>query len=173
MIEVFIYDAVCILCGKGKKIGSLHEVLLIYLVIIMFDVVCECNDFDILIVDDVVLGCVEPVMDQGSNIARVAAIAANYDERVAGVQINRFCASGLEVCNMAAVQVMSGQFDMVIGGGVESMSCVLMMLSGGVWVVDFEVLIFLFFVLQGVSADLIVTKWGYSCADLDGYAVES
>lgn len=173
MTEAFIYDAVRTPRGKGKKTGSLHEVSPIHLVTTTLDAVRERNDLDTAIVDDVVLGCVEPVMDQGSNIARVAAIAANYDERVAGVQINRFCASGLEACNMAAAQVMSGQSDMVIGGGVESMSRVPMMSSGGAWAADPEVSIPSFFVPQGVSADLIATKWGYSRADLDGYAVES
>lgn len=173
MTEAFIYDAVRTPRGKGKKTGSLHEVSPIGLVTTTLDALRERLTLDTSLVDDVVLGCVEPVMDQGSNIARVGAIAAGYDERVAGVQINRFCASGLEACNMAAAQVMSGQADLVIGGGVESMSRVPMMSSGGAWAADPEVSLPTFFVPQGISADLIATKWGYSRHDVDAYAAES
>lgn len=173
MTDAYIYDAVRTPRGKGKRTGSLHEVSPIGLVTTVLDALRERHDLDTSIVDDVVLGCVEPVMDQGANIARVAALAANYDERVAGVQINRFCASGLEACNMAAAQVMSGQSDMVIGGGVESMSRVPMQSSGGAWAADPKVSIPTFFVPQGISADLIATKWGYSRQDVDAYALES
>ena len=173
MTDAYIYDAVRTPRGKGKRTGSLHEVSPIGLVTTVLDALRERHDLDTSIVDDVVLGCVEPVMDQGANIARVAALAANYDEHVAGVQINRFCASGLEACNMAAAQVMSGQSDMVIGGGVESMSRVPMQSSGGAWAADPKVSIPTFFVPQGISADLIATKWGYSRQDVDAYALES
>lgn len=173
MTEAYIFDAVRTPRGKGRKSGALHEVSPIELVVTALDAVRERNDLDTALVDDVVLGCVEPVMDQGANIARVGALAANYDERVAGVQINRFCASGLEACNMAAAQVMSGQSDLVIGGGVESMSRVPMQSSGGAWAADPKVALPTYFVPQGVSADLIATKWGYTRAQLDAYAVES
>lgn len=173
MTEAYIFDAVRTPRGKGRKSGALHEVSPIELVVTTLDAVRERNDLDTGLVDDVVLGCVEPVMDQGANIARVGALAANYDERVAGVQINRFCASGLEACNMAAAQVMSGQSDLVIGGGVESMSRVPMQSSGGAWAADPKVALPTYFVPQGVSADLIATKWGYTRAQLDAYAVES
>ena len=173
MTDAYIYDAVRTPRGKGKRTGSLHEVSPIGLVTTVLDALRDRHELDTGIVDDIVLGCVEPVMDQGANIARVAALAANYDERVAGVQINRFCASGLEACNMAAAQVMSGQSDMVIGGGVESMSRVPMQSSGGAWAADPKVSIPTFFVPQGISADLIATKWGYSRQDVDAYALES
>ncbi len=173
MTEAFIYDAVRTPRGKGKKTGALAEVAPIQLVTTVLNALRERHDLDTSIVDDVVLGCVEPVMDQGANIARVGAIAAGYDERVAGVQINRFCASGLEACNMAAAQVMSGQSDMVVGGGVESMSRVPMQSSGGAWAADPEVSIPSYFVPQGISADLIATKWGYTREDLDSYSVAS
>ncbi len=173
MTEAFIYDAVRTPRGKGRSSGSLHEVSPIDLVVTVLDALRERHALDTGIVDDVVMGCVEPVMDQGADIARVAVIAAGYDERVAGVQINRFCASGLEACNMAAAQVMSGQADMAIGGGVESMSRVPMQSSGGAWAADPAVAIPSYFVPQGISADLIATKWGYSRHDVDAYAVAS
>jgi len=173
MTEAFIYDAVRTPRGKGKKTGALHEVSPVDLVVTVLDAVRERNGLDTSLVEDVVLGCVEPVMDQGSNIARVAALAAGYAEGVAGVQINRFCASGLEAVNMAAAQVMSGQADMAIGGGVESMSRVPMQSSGGAYAADPEVAIPIHFIPQGVSADLIATKWGYSREDVDAYGVES
>ena len=173
MTEAFIYDAVRTPRGKGKKDGSLHEVAPVELARQALEAVRDRNELDTGLVDDVVLGCVEPVMDQGADIARVAALHAGFDETVAGVQINRFCASGLEACNMAAAQVMSGQSDMAIGGGVESMSRTPMMSSGGAWAVDPNVAISTYFVPQGISADLIATKYGYSRDDLDAYAVES
>jgi acetyl-CoA C-acetyltransferase len=173
MTDAYIYDAVRTPRGKGKRTGSLHEVSPIGLVTTVLHALRDRHELDTGLVDDVVLGCVEPVMDQGADIARVAAIAAGYDERVAGVQINRFCASGLEACNMAAAQVMSGQSDLVIGGGVESMSRVPMQSSGGAWAADPKVAIPSYFVPQGVSADLIATKWGYSRSDVDAYALES
>ena len=131
------------------------------------------NQLDTALVDDVVLGCVEPVGEQGACIGRVAVLAAGYAETTAGVQINRFCASGLEACNMAAAQVMAGQSDFVIGGGVESMSRVPMGASGGAWPVDPAAAIPLYFVPQGVSADTIATQSGYSRRDVDAYAAES
>ncbi len=173
MNEALIFDAVRTPRGKGKKTGSLHEVSPIDLVKTTLQALEERNSLDTSLVDDVVLGCVEPVKDQGSNIARVAALHAGYAETVAGVQINRFCASGLEACNLAAGQVMSGQYDLVVGGGVESMSRVPMMSSGGAWPADPKIAIPTHFVPQGVSADLIATKFGYSRVQLDEYAVAS
>ena len=124
-------------------------------------------------IDDVVMGCVSPVGEQGANIARAAAINANYAETASGFQVNRFCASGLEAVNLAAAKVMSGEADMAIGGGVEAMSRVPMGSDGGAMVVDPEMAFDHYFVPQGVSADLIATKYGYSRDDVDAYAVES
>ena len=124
-------------------------------------------------VDDVVLGCVDPVGEAGGDIARAAALTAGYGNTVAGVQINRFCASGLDAINFASAQVMSGQHDMTIGGGVESMSRVGMGASGGAWPMDPAIAIPTYFLPQGISADLIATKYGFSRDDVDAYAVES
>ena len=121
-MEAYIFDAVRTPRGKGKKDGSLHGVTPLRLAETALRALVSRNNFDSAIIDDVVLGCVEPVGEQGACIGRVAALASGYAESVAGVQINRFCASGLEACNMAAAQVMSGQSDMVVGGGVEAMS---------------------------------------------------
>ena len=173
MSEAYIYDAVRTPRGKGKASGALHTVSPIDLVKTTLDAVRERNALDTALVDDVILGCVEPVKDEGANIARVGAIHAGYAETVAGQQINRFCASGLEACNLAAATVMAGQHDLVVGGGVEHMSRIPMMSSGGAMAADPEVAIPSYFVPQGVSADLIATKYGYSREDLDGYAVES
>ena len=131
------------------------------------------NDLDTSDIDDVVLGCVTPVGEQGADIARTAVLKADYDQSVAGVQINRFCASGLEATNMAAGQIMSGQSQMTIGGGVESLSRVPMGSDGGAMVADPSVAIQNYFVPQGVSADMIASKYGYSRDDVDAYSVES
>jgi acetyl-CoA C-acetyltransferase len=131
------------------------------------------NRLDTSKVDDVVLGCVEPVGEQGADIARVAALYADYAITAPGVTVSRFCASGLEACNQAAAQIMSGQADLVVGGGVESMSRVPMFSSGGAWPIDPQVAAKTYFVPQGISADLIATKWGFSRNDVDAYAVES
>ncbi|AIO64921.1 acetyl-CoA C-acetyltransferase [Burkholderia oklahomensis] len=172
-MEAYIFDAVRTPRGKGKKDGSLHGVTPLRLAETALRAIRDRNGLDTRLVDDVVLGCVEPVGEQGACIGRVAVLAAGYAETAAGVQINRFCASGLEACNMAAAQVMSGQSDMAIGGGVESMSRVPMGSSGGAWPVDPAIAIPSYFVPQGVSADTIATKWGYSRTDVDAYAVES
>lgn len=171
--EAFIYDAVRTPRGKGKKDGSLHGVTPLRLAATALRAIRDRNQLDTALVDDVVLGCVEPVGEQGACIGRVAVLSAGYAETTAGVQINRFCASGLEACNMAAAQVMAGQSDFAIGGGVESMSRVPMGASGGAWPVDPAAAIPLYFVPQGVSADTIATKWGYSRHDVDAYAAES
>jgi acetyl-CoA C-acetyltransferase len=173
MTDAYIYDAVRTPRGKGKKDGSLHEVTPIRLAAQALTWIRDRNDLDTAEVDDIVLGVVEPVGEQGADIARVAALHADYDESVSGVQINRFCASGLEAVNMAAGQVMSGQSDLSIGGGVESMSRVPMFSGGVAWMADPEVAVKTYFVPQGVSADLVATKYGFSRDDVDAYAVES
>jgi acetyl-CoA C-acetyltransferase len=173
MTEAFIYDAVRTPRGKGRSSGALHEVTPMRLATTALEAVRDRNELDTSLVDDVVLGCVMPVGEQGADIARVAVIQSGYAETTAGVQINRFCASGLEACNMAAAQVMSGQSQMAIGGGVESMSRVPMGSDGGAWATDPAVAMPTYFVPQGISADLIATKYGFSRDDVDSYAVES
>jgi acetyl-CoA C-acetyltransferase len=173
MTDAFIFDAVRTPRGKGRSSGALHGSTPISLAITALQALRERNTLDTACVDDIILGCVEPAGEQGANIARVAAIAAGYHESAAGVQVNRFCASGLEACNMAAAKVMSGQSPLVIGGGVESMSRVPMGTSGGAWAIDPAVAIPTYFVPQGISADLIATLYGHSRSDVDSYAVES
>jgi len=173
MTDAFIYDAVRTPRGKGKASGALHEVTPIRLAVTALQALKARNHLEEGSVDDVVLGCVEPVADQGADIARVAVLQADFGESTAGVQVNRFCASGLEACNMAAAQVMSGQSDMAVGGGVESMSKVPMGSSGGAWATDPQVAFHTYFVPQGISADLVATKYGFSRDDVDAYAVES
>jgi acetyl-CoA C-acetyltransferase len=173
MSDAFIFDAVRTPRGRGKADGALHEVLPVRLATTVLDALRERNGLDTALIDDVILGCVEPVGDQGGDIARATVLAAGYDETVAGVQINRFCASGLEAVNMAAGQIAAGAADLVIGGGVESMSRIPMFASGGPWATDPEVAIASYFVPQGISADLIATKYGYSRTDIDSYAVKS
>src|SRR5262249_28329165 len=133
MADAFIYDHVRTPRGRGKPDGALHEVTALNLAAQALAAVKDRNDLDPSLVDDVVLGCVDPVGEAGGNIARVAAIMADYDESVAGVQINRFCASGLDAVNFAAAEIMSGQHEMTIGGGVESMSRVGIGAAGGAW----------------------------------------
>lgn len=173
MTEAYIYDAVRTPRGRGRKDGSLHEITPIQLATQVLEAVRDRNDLDTENVDDVVLGCVAPVGEQGADIARVAAINAGYAETTAGFQLNRFCASGLEAVNVAAAKVMSGEADMAIGGGVESMSRVPMGSDGGAWPADPAVAFDSYFVPQGISADLIATKYGHSRDDVDAYAVES
>jgi acetyl-CoA C-acetyltransferase len=161
MPDAYIFDHVRTPRGKGKKDGSLHEVTPIRLATQVLEAIRDRNKgLDTREVEDVILGCVTPVGEQGTNIARTAVMMAGYDESVPGVQINRFCASGLEAVNMAAAKVMSGQSPMAIGGGVESMSRVLMASDGGAWPVDPAVAMPTYFVPQGISADLIATKYG-------------
>jgi len=173
MAEAYIYDAVRTPRGKGKPDGALHEATALHLATTVLKAVRDRNRLDTSLVDDVVLGVVSPVKEQGSDIARLAAISADYAETVAGVQVNRFCASGLEATNMAAAQVMAGQSDFAIGGGVESMSRVAMGSDGGAWATDPTIAFKSYFAPQGIGADLIATKWGFSRADVDGFAVES
>jgi len=173
MADAYIYDAIRTPRGKGKKNGSLHEVTALSLVQQQLEALRNRNDLDTSKVDDIILGCVSPVGEQGADIARTGAIAAGYAEEVPGVQINRFCASGLEASNMAAMKVMSGMSDMVIGGGVEAMSRVPMGSDGGALVVDPKLAYDHALVPQGISADLIATLNGFSRDDVDAYAVES
>lgn len=173
MTEAYIYDAVRTPRGRGRKGGSLNQVTPAYLAATALAALKDRNHLETKNVDDVILGCVEPVGEQGADIARIAALYAGYDQSAPGVTINRFCASGLEACNMAAAQIMSGQSDLVIGGGVEAMSRVPMGASGGAWATDPQVAFATHFIPQGISADLIATKWGMSRADVDAYAVES
>ena len=173
MTDAFIYDHVRTPRGRGKADGSLHEVTALNLASQALAAVKDRNKLDPLLVDDVVMGCVDPVGEAGGDIARVAAIMAGYGDEVPGVQINRFCASGLDAVNFAAAEVMSGQHDMTIGGGVESMSRVGIGASGGAWPVDPSIALKSYFLPQGISADLIATKYGFSRDDVDAYAVES
>ena len=173
MAEAYIYDAVRTPRGKGKSSGSLHEITSISLASQTLQAVRDRNNLDTSKVDDVVLGCVTPIGEQGSDIARTAVLAAEYDESVAGIQVDRFCASGLEACNIAAAKVMTGEADMAIGGGVEAMSRVPMGSNGSAWSTDPALAMKTHFVPQGVSADLIATKYGFSRDDCDAYAVES
>jgi len=171
--EAFIYDAVRTPRGKGRASGALHGITPIQLAVTALQALRDRNRLDTAQVDDVTLGCVEPVGEQGANIARVAVLTAGYAQTTAGVQINRYCASGLEACNIAAAKVMSGQSPMTIGGGVESMSRVPMGTGGGAWPADPAVALPTYFVPQGISADLIATLYGHSREDVDRYAIES
>ena len=173
MPEAYIYDAVRTPRGKGKKDGSLHDITPIQLATQVLEALRDRNALDTSKVDDVILGCVAPVGEQGADIARVAAINANYAETTAGVQVNRFCASALESINMAAAKVISGEADMAIGGGVESMSRIPMGADGGAWGMDPAVAFKSYFAPQGIGADLIATKYGFSRDDVDAYAMES
>ena len=173
MSEAFVYDHVRTPRGRGKKDGSLHEVTAVSLAKTALQAVRDRNSLDTKHIDDVVLGCVDPVGEAGGDIARAAVFAAGYDKCVPGMQINRFCASGLDAVNMGASQIMAGQHDMVVAGGVESMSRVGLGASGGAWPVDPMVALPSYFMPQGVSADLIATKYGFSRDDCDAYAVES
>ncbi len=173
MSDAFIYDHVRTPRGRGKPDGALHEVSSLGLAVAALGALRSRNRLEAAVVDDVVLGCVDPVGEAGGDIARAAALAADYGDEVPGVQINRFCASGLDAVNFAAAQVMSGQHDLVVGGGVESMSRVGIGSSGGAWPVDPAIAIRSYFMPQGVSADLIATKYGFSRDDVDAYAVQS
>ncbi|MEJ0049440.1 MAG: acetyl-CoA C-acetyltransferase [Rhodospirillales bacterium] len=173
MADAYIFDAVRTPRGKGRRDGALHEITALSLASQMLEAVRDRNQLDTALVDDVILGCVAPVGEQGSDIARIAVLNADYAETTAGVQINRFCASGLEACNMAAAKVMSGEAAMAIGGGVESMSRVPMGSDGGAWPIDPSIAFKSYFAPQGIGADLIATLYGFSRDDVDAYAVES
>jgi acetyl-CoA C-acetyltransferase len=173
MPDAFIFDHVRTPRGRGKADGSLHEVTALNLATQALAAVKARNKLDPTLVDDVVLGCVDPVGEEGGDIARVAALTAGYGNGVPGIQINRYCASGLDAVNFAAAEIMSGQHEMTIGGGVESMSRVGMGASGGAWPMDPTIAIPTYFLPQGISADLIATKYGFSRDDVDAYAVQS
>lgn len=172
--EAFIYDTLRTPRGKGKSSGSLYEVKPIDLVTGLLHEIPKRNEgFDAARVDDLVLGCVTPVGDQGADIAKTAALAAGLPHSVAGVQLNRFCASGLESVNQAAARIRSGMEDMIIAGGVESMSRLPMGSDGGAWALDPQTAFDVNFVPQGIGADLIATIDGYSREDVDRFAVWS
>ena len=173
MPEAYIYDAVRTPRGKGKSSGALHEITALSLGTQVLQAIRDRNNLDTSKVDDVVFGCVSPVGEQGGDIARIAVLNADYAETTAGVQVDRFCASGLEACNMAASKVMTGEADMAIGGGVESMSRVPMGAAGGAWSTDPQVAFKSYFTPQGIGADTIATKYGFSRDDVDAFAVES
>ncbi|MEO8387305.1 MAG: acetyl-CoA C-acetyltransferase [Polaromonas sp.] len=173
MIEAFIYDAIRTPRGKGKKDGSLHEVKPVNLLAGVLADLQQRNGFDTAAVDDVVMGVVSPVGEQGAVIAKVAALKAGWDFRASGVQVNRFCASGLEAVNMAAQKVRSGWEDLVVAGGVESMSRVPIGADGGAWAQDPETNSATLFVPQGIGADLIATIEGFSRGEVDAFALES
>src|SRR5512144_1687947 len=173
MPEAYIYDHVRTPRGRGKADGSLHEVTALALATVPLQALKERNNLAEDVVDDVILGVVDPVGEAGSDIARFAALKAGLGEAVPGVQISRFCASGLDAVNFAAAEVMSGQHDLVIGGGVESMSRVGIGASGGAWAMDPTIAVEHYFLPQGISADLTATKYGFSRDDVDAYAVES
>jgi len=171
--DAFIYDHVRTPRGRGKADGSLHEVTALNLAAQTLAAIRDRNKLDPAQIDDVVMGCVDPVGEAGGNIARAAALVAGFGDGVPGIQINRFCASGLDAVNFASAEVMAGQHEMAIGGGVESMSRVGIGASGGAWPVDPSIAVKTYFLPQGISADLIATKYGFSRDDVDAYAVES
>jgi acetyl-CoA C-acetyltransferase len=174
MAEAFVYDHIRTPRGRGKAVGSLHEVKPVDLVVGLLDELKTRNPtLDPARVDDVVLGVVTPIGDQGGDIAKTAALKAGYPETVAGVQLNRFCASGLEAVNQAAQRVRSGFEDLIVAGGVESMSRVPMGSDGGAWAMDPATALQTGFVPQGIGADLIATIEGWSREDVDAYAAES
>jgi acetyl-CoA C-acetyltransferase len=173
MPEAYIYDHVRTPRGRGKSDGSLHEVTALALATTPLKALKERNNLKPGSVDDVVLGVVDPVGEAGGDIARMAALSAGYGNDVPGIQINRFCASGLDAVNFAAAQVMAGQHELTIGGGAESMSRVGIGASGGAWPVDPSIAVPAYFMPQGVSADLIATKYGFSRDDVDAYSVQS
>ncbi|MFT4185029.1 MAG: acetyl-CoA C-acetyltransferase [Rhizobium sp.] len=173
MTEVFIYDHVRTPRGRGKKDGALHEVPSVRLAAKTLEAIRDRNGLDTGTVDDIIMGCVDPVMEAGAVIPRGAAFEAGYSTKAPGMQISRFCASGLDAVNFGAAKIAQGADDIVIAGGVESMSRVGLGMSGGAWFMDPSVNFPAYFMPQGVSADLIATKYGFSRDDVDAYAVES
>jgi len=173
MTDVFIYDHVRTPRGRGKKDGALHEVPTPRLAAKVLQALRDRNGLDTSTVDDIIMGCVDPVFEAGAVIPKAAAFEAGYSNKAPGMQISRFCASGLDAVNFAAGKIAAGADDIVIAGGVESMSRVGMGMSGGAWYMDPSVNFPGYFMPQGVSADLIATKYGFSRDDVDAYAVES
>jgi acetyl-CoA C-acetyltransferase len=173
MPQAYIYDAVRTPRGRGKPDGALHEVPPVRLATTVLEAIRDRNNLDTDLVDDVVLGILSPVAEQGSCLPRIAALQAGYSQTVPGVQVQRFCASGLESVNIGAGKIASGEADMIVAGGVESMSRIAMGSDGGAWPMDPEIAWTTYFVPQGISADLIATKYGFSRDDVDAFAVES
>jgi acetyl-CoA C-acetyltransferase len=173
MREAFVYDHVRSPRGRGKADGALHEVTAVALAAASLTAIRDRNDLDTGLIDDVILGCVDPIGEAGGNIGRSAAFSAGYERQVAGMQINRFCASGLDAINLAAAGIGAGAHEMVVAGGAESMSRVGIGAAGGAWAADPAVAIPSYFLPQGISADLIATKYGFSRDDVDAFAVES
>lgn len=173
MADAFIYDHVRTPRGRGKKDGSLHEVPAVRLGAKVLEAIRDRNGLDTAKVDDIIFGCVDPVGEAGAVIPRSSAFEAGYDFKAPGMQISRFCASGLDAINFGAAKIVQGADDIVIAGGVESMSRVGMGASGGAWYMDPSVGLPSYFMPQGISADLIATKYGFSRDDVDAYAVES
>ena len=173
MTDVFIYDHVRTPRGRGKPDGGLHEITPVQLAAQMLQALRDRNRLDTSLVEDVILGCVVPVGEQGGNIARIAALVADYPDSVPGLQINRYCGSGLEAVNFAAAKIAGDQIDLAIGGGVESMSRVPMGSDGGACALDPQAAFKTYFVMQGISADLLATKCGFSRQQCDAYAVDS
>ncbi len=172
-METLIYDHVRTPRGKGKPDGSLHEVTPVWLASRPLVALKERNQLNTAAIDDVVMGCVMPVGEQGGNIARMAVLQADYDQQVPALQINRYCGSGLEAVAFAASKVMAGQADLAVGGGVEMMSRVPMGADGGAWAQDPQVTAKTYFVMQGISADLLSSLRGHSRNDVDAYSAES
>jgi len=173
MRDVFIYDHVRTPRGRGRPDGSLHEIPAIELVTQLLEEIRDRNGLDTALLDDVVIGCAQPVGEQGGVLARGAVINANYEQTVAAQQLHRFCASGLEAVNNVAAQIGTGMASAGIGGGVESMSRVLMGYDSGAWVADPAVALHNYYAPQGIGADIIATLEGYTREDVDSYAVES
>jgi acetyl-CoA C-acetyltransferase len=173
MTDAFIFDHARTPRGRGRPDGSLHEITSVQLAAQVLQALAERNGLDTGLVDDVVLGCAQPVGEQGGNIGRAAVLAAGYEQSVAGQQVHRFCASALEAVNAAAAQVMTGASDAAIGGGVESMSRTVMGADSGAWSADPWFAYHNYFAPQGIGADMIATLDGFTREDVDDYAVES
>jgi acetyl-CoA C-acetyltransferase len=173
MPDAFIYDHVRTPRGRGRPDGSLHEISSVQLAAQMLEALAERSELDTGLVDDVILGCAQPVGEQGGNIARAAVCVAGYAESVAGQQVHRFCASALEAVNNGAAQIMTGAADAAIGGGVESMSRTVIGADSGAWSADPWVAYHSYFAPQGIGADLIATLDGFTREDVDRYALES
>ena len=166
-METYIYDHVRTPRGKGKPDGSLHEVTPVWLASRPLVALRERNHLDTALIDDVVMGCVVPVGEQGGNIARMAVLQADFDQKVPALQINRYCGSGLEAVSFAAAKVMAGQAELAVGGGIEMMSRVPMGADGGAWAQDPQVASKTYFIMQGISADLLSSLRGHSRSDVD------
>ncbi len=173
MTDCFVYDHVRTPRGRGRPDGALHSVSALELATQALKAIERRNNLDTALIEDVVLGCVDPVGEAGANIARAAVINAGFAETVPGIQVNRFCASGLDAVNLAASEIISGQNDLTIGGGVESMSRVGLGASGGAWPSDPSLALKAYYIPQGVSADLLATRYGFSRDDVDAWAVTS